>query len=269
MSQDYTDIKDHVSYDTIDHVTAISDPGERNRDKHLWGDRLMINLGNVAAWLFPVLMIAIVTQVFMRKAGHNMAWLDDAQWWLYGSALLTGFGYAITTDSHVRVDILHDHYSLEKKARIELFALGWCLLPFLIMMTDILIHYAYASWLAGEGSDSPNGLHGLYMLKILLPALFMAAIIATLAALHRNLATLKNPTLWSILLAAFPAFWFAAERGAYYLLWWVTRFSNPDLNTRRIGKEPLLQNTVWHGLALVLVLITVSFVLSRRNSSKA
>ncbi|MBV1863515.1 MAG: TRAP transporter small permease subunit [Rhodobacteraceae bacterium] len=269
MTQDYTDVKDHVSYDTIDHVTAISDPGERDRDLHLWGDRLMINLGNVAAWLFPILMVAIVTQVFMRKAGHNMAWLDDAQWWLYGSALLTGFGYAITTNSHVRVDILHSHYSDKKKARIELFALGWCLIPFLIMMTDILIHYAYASWVAGEGSDSPNGLHGLYMLKMLLPALFMAAIIASSTVLHRNLAVLGKPALWSLFLAAFPAVWFAAERGAYYLLWWITHLSNPELKIRRVSKEPLLQGTVWYGLAIVLVLIVASFLLSRRNSSKA
>lgn len=269
MSKNTADVTEHVSYDTIDHVTEISDPGERNRDTHLWGDRLMVGLGNFAAWLFPILMIAIVAQVFMRKAGHNLAWLDDAQWWMYGSALLTGFGYAITTDSHVRVDIFHAHYSRNKKARIELFGLGWCLLPFLAMMTDILIHYAYASWLATEGSDSPNGLHGLYMLKMLLPVLFVAAIIASFAALYRNLLILKQPTLWGALIAAFPTVWFAAERGIYYALWWFTRLSNPDVNPRRINKEPLLDGTVWYGLIFVLILAAVSFWLTRRNTSKA
>ena len=255
--------------DTIDHVTDIADPGERDRGSHLWGDRFMINLGNIAAWLFPILMIAIVAQVFLRKCGHNQAWLDDAQWWIYGSALLTGFGYAITTDSHVRVDILHAHYSKKKKARIELFALGWCLLPFLIMMTDILIHYAYASWTAKEGSDSPNGLHGLYMLKMLLPVLFGAAIVASFAAVNRNLSKVTKPALWSILLAAFPAVWFMAERCVYYMLWWVTRLSNPELNPRRISKEPLLESTTWYGLGIVILLGAVSFWLTRRTSTKA
>lgn len=269
MTPDYSDTIHHVSADTIDHVAPISDPGERGRETHLWGDRLMVGIANTAAWLFPILMIAIVAQVFLRKGGHNQAWLDDAQWWLYGTALLVGFGYAITTDSHVRVDIFHANFPARKKARIELFALGWCLLPFLAMMTDFMIHYAAASWRSGEGSDSPNGLHGLYFLKMLLPVLFAATIIASFAVLYRNLAVLRKPALWGIILAAFPTLWFAAERAVYYALWWVTRLSNPDLNPRRISKEPLLEPTIWYGLAIVLILAGVSFVLNRRTSSKA
>jgi len=255
---------------TLDQVTAISDPGERNRDQHLWGDRLMIHVGNVAAWLFPILMVAIVAQVFLRKAGQNQAWLDDAQWWIYGSALLTGFGYAITTDSHVRVDILHEHYSVKKKAKIEIFGLGWLLLPFLIMMTDFLIHYSYASFVAREGSDSANGLHRLYLLKLLLPVLFGVAILAAVTAMKRNvMALVTGPKIWHLVLAAFPSAWFAAERAVYYVLWWYVRFTDPEIVPRRIGREPLLDNTMWYGLALIILIIAISFVMARRNSAKA
>lgn len=266
MSDDYSETLHHVASDTIDHVAEISDPGERDRASHLWGDRVIINFGNVMAWLFPVLMVAIVAQVFMRKAGFNQAWLDDAQWWMYGAALTTGFGYAITTESHVRVDIFHANFGPRKKARIELFALGWCLLPFLILMGDNLIHYSFASFVAREGSDSPNGLHGLFLLKMLLPLLFAMAMIAASATLLRHLATLTTPKLWSVTIAAFPAMWFAAERIVFYCLWWVVRLSNPDLNPRRISKEPLLEPTIWYGLAIVLTLAIVSLVLSRRTS---
>ncbi len=273
MPDEYSETLHHVASDTIDHVAAITDPGERDRASHLWGDRLMINFGNFMAWLFPILMLAIVAQVLMRKAGFNQAWLDDAQWWIYGAALTTGFGYAITTESHVRVDIFHANFSPRKKARIELYALGWCLLPFLILMVDNLIHYSYSSFVAREGSDSPNGLHGLFLLKMLLPLLFVMAIIATLATLQRHLATLINsaskPALWTVILAAFPAMWFAAERVIYYVLWWVVRLSSPDIVPRRIGKEPLLEPTMWYGLALVLALAAVSFALTRRTASKA
>lgn len=88
---------------------ATSDPGDKYRKSKLFGDRLMIRIGDASAWIFIVLLVAIVTQVFIRKAGYNQAWLDDAQWWMYGFAMLVGFGYAITTDSHVRVDILHQN----------------------------------------------------------------------------------------------------------------------------------------------------------------
>jgi len=174
------------------------------RESHLWADRLSINIGNLVAWLFPILMIAIVSQVIMRKAGNNQAWLDDAQWWIYGFAMLAAFAYAITTESHVRVDILHQGFSLKKKARIEVFALGWLLLPFIAIMTDIMIQYAYASFLAKEGSDSPNGLHRLYLLKMSLPVLFALAALAAWSAMKRNFTKLGLPKLWKLMLAALP-----------------------------------------------------------------
>lgn len=251
--------KSELNTDTIDHVIAISDPG----------DRMMINIGNIAAWLFPILMIAIVSQVFLRKAGMNQAWLDDAQWWLYGFAMITGFGYAITTDSHVRVDIFHENFPEAKKARIEVFALGWLLLPFLAMMSDILMHYAYASWQVKEGSDSPNGLHGLFMLKMSMPVLLWAAIIAAFAVLHRNLAKITKPVLWKTMIATFPTLWFTADRGVHYIFWWFTRFTNPELNPRRISKEPIMDNVLWYGLALLLIIAAASYAQSRRSSSKA
>ncbi len=246
---------------------ATSDPGDKYRNSKLFGDRLMIRIGDAAAWIFIILLVAIVTQVFIRKAGYNQAWLDDMQWWMYGFAMLVGFGYAITTDSHVRVDILHQNYSTEKKARIEVFALGWLLLPFLVMMTDILTHYAYSSWRTGEGSDSPNGLHMLYLLKISLPILFVAATFAAWAVLKRNLEKLTTPYYWKMLLAALPAAWFVVERAVYYSLWWFIRLTQPDLNPRRISKEVLVEHTFWMGLALLLIITGIAFARAR-NASK-
>jgi len=231
--------------ETAEQSIAITDPSEKNREKHLWGDRLMIRVGNVVAWIFPLLMVAIVIQVVIRKFGFNQAWLDDAQWWLYGIAMLTGFGYAITTESHVRVDILHQYFPTQKKSKIEIFGLGWLLVPFLLIMCDIMIHYAYSSWLAGEGSDSPNGLHKLYLLKMALPLLFALAIVAAIAVLQRHLQVVTTPRLWKFIIAAFPAVWFFGERVCVYVFHWYVRLSNPDLNPRRISREPIMDYAPW------------------------
>jgi len=252
---------------TLEQSLAISDPGERDRDQQTWADRVVIHFGNLTAWLFPLLMVAICTQVVIRKMGMNQAWLDDAQWWIYGFAMTVGFAYAITTQSHVRVDILHQNFSAEKKARIEVFGLGWLLLPFLLIMVDILFHYGWASFLAREGSDSPNGLHGLYLLKLSLPLLFALASLATVSMLTRHLKTLTAPRLWTVLIGCFPAAWFAAERLCYYVLWWFVRLTNAEVETRRISREPLLEPTMWYGLAVVLIAMVVSFVLSRRTAN--
>ncbi len=253
---------------TLEQSMAISDPGEKDRALQSWGDRIVIHFGNVTAWLFPLLILAICTQVVIRKMGINQAWLDDAQWWMYGFAMTVGFAYAITTQSHVRVDILHQNFSAEKKARVEVFALGWLLLPFLLIMMDMLFHYGWTSLLAREGSDSPNGLHGLYLLKMSLPVLFGLAALASVSMLIRHLNTLTAPSLMVILIGCFPAAWFAAERLCFYLLWWIVRATNTEIQPRRISREPLLEPTMWYGLALVLTLMIASFALSRRTTSQ-
>jgi len=248
----------------LNQFISITEPGEKNQDNHLFGDRLMISVSNVVAWIFPLLIVAIVTQVIIRKAGFNQAWLDDAQWWMYGFAMLTGFGYAITTESHVRVDILHQNYSPKRKARIEVFAHGWLLLPFLALMTDILMHYAFASIKASEGSDSPNGLHMLYILKTSLPILFLLAIIASWTVLCRHLKILGKTFLYLKIIASLPFLWFVAERFVFYALWWFIRLSNPDLNHRNIARDPMVSHTVEMGLGLLIILFIVSYLRTQK-----
>lgn len=255
---------DHIEIPTAP-IAAVSDPGEKDRGEQTFIDRIVIHMSNATAWLFPVLMIAITSQVVLRKAGYNQAWLDDAQWWLYGFAMTVGFAYAITTQSHVRVDILHYHFSAAKKAKIEIFGLGWLLLPFLAIMTDILFHYGMTSFTAREGSSSPNGLHHLYVLKLSLPALFTLAMLATISMVTRHLKTFTSVQLWTFLIGIFPAAWFMAERLCFYGLWWFVRATNDEIVPRRIASEPLLEPAKWYGLALVLAAMIISFCLTRRT----
>ncbi len=244
---------------------AISDPGERRREEHYKIDRFVVGLANIVAWIFPLLMFAIVAQVVMRKMGHNQAWLDDGQWWLYGFAMITGFAYAITTDSHVRVDILHQHFSETKKARLEVFALGWLLLPFIAIMVDIMSHYAFASWTAKEGSDSPNGLHRLYILKITLPILLFIAAMAGWSMIKRNLSKFTTPTLSKCLIGAFPFAWFVLDRLIHYVFYWFIRFTNPDISPRKISKEPLMEHASLTALAILLALIVAAWLFGRKH----
>lgn len=253
----------------LDEVSiAINDPGEIDREHHGWPDRLMINVGNVVAWLFPLLMIGIVAQVILRQSGVNQAWLDDAQWWIYGFAMLTGFAYAITTQSHVRVDILHQNYSPAKRARIEVFAIGWLLLPFLVIMTDILLHYAWSSIVALEGSSSPNGLHHLYLLKSSLPVMFIIAMIAAWGVFKRNLQVFSVIKLHTVLLWMLPAALFFLTRAFHYVFYWFYALTS-DLAPRRITKEAVFSQVGLFAIALLALLIVISLVRSRNTSKEA
>ena len=219
-------------------IVAISDPGEVGRAEHNRGDRFVVHMSNLAAWLFPILMIAITAQVILRNSGMNQAWLDDLQWWLYGAAVLMGVGYAVTTDSHVRVDIFYDGFAPDKKTRINIFSIGWLFLPFIILAWDVTFDYAISSIRADEGSDSPNGLHNLWILKSFMNLAFIFIGVACWFAVKRNLSRLHPPRLWRMLWAMFPATFLAINLAIYYgLLIGATLMAPADTSSRDVRRS--------------------------------
>ncbi len=250
----------------VTEIISINDPGEIGREEHTWADRLIVVSSNFYAWIFPILMVAIVAQVFLRAAGHNQAWLDDLQWWLYGAAVLVAIAYAVTTDAHVRVDIFYANYSPERKARINCFSLVWCFLPFIILCWDVTVHYAIASVEAQEGSDSPNGLHNLWLLKVFMNLAFVFIGISIWAAYYRNLRKLTEPKLWKQLFWAFPSTMFLVNLAVFYALWWfyyLTTSGDEGFNFRRIVREPIFESTIPITFVLTLVLIGLAWLVGR------
>ena len=249
--------------ESVEDVIAISDPGDIGREEHTIVDRIVVNASNVVAWGLPLLMFVIVAQVLLRANGHNQAWMDDLQWWIYGFVLLTAFGYSIVTDSHVRVDVLHQHFKPEKKARIEAAALGWMLLPFIAMMVDIMSHYAFASIESGEGSDSPNGLHRLYLLKSTMPILFILAGMASWAALLRNIRRFGEDSWARRIIWAFPTLVFVLWRILHYIVYWFVYLTNSEINPRRISREPVFEYLLYISFAVILAWLVIALVKRR------
>ncbi|MDD9718150.1 TRAP transporter small permease subunit [Dinoroseobacter sp. PD6] len=248
----------------VEEIIKLSDPGEVGREEHNRGDRVIVQISNVMAWLFPILMVAIVAQVFLRGSGMNQAWLDDLQWWLYGSAVLVGIGYAVTNNAHVRVDILFDNFGPDKKHRIEIFGLVWLFLPFIILCWDVTLPYAIASVSANEGSDSPNGLHNLWILKVFMNVSFAFIGIAIWSAYVRFLNKMTEPVLWKQLLFAFPSTMFLINLVVYYSIWWALRLTTPaDVTNREIGRHPIfdeLQVGVEEIPYTIIITVIVTFI---------
>ena len=258
-------------------AAAISDPGEVGRAEHNRGDRLIIALSNIAAWLFPLLMIAICAQVVLRAMGHNQAWLDDAQWWMYGAAVLIGIAYAVTTNSHVRVDIFYDTFERAKRIRIDIFALVWLFLPFIILCWDVTLGYALSSIAANEGSDSPNGLHKLWILKSFMNLSFIVIAYAIWSAYLRLLNMLTRPALWKQLLFAFPATAYAANLAIYYAIYSVLFLTRAeDMTGRDVGRLPIfgeleigpheIRYTVLMGLIAAILLIAIARLFAQKGT---
>jgi len=261
---------------TSDQLIKLSDPGEVGKAEHNRGDRIVVWISNVFAWLFPALMVAICAQVVLRQAGMNQAWLDDFQWWLYSAAVLIGIGYAVTTNSHVRVDILFDNFAERKRNRIDVFALGWLFLPFILLCWDVTFHYAVASVVANEGSDSPNGLHNLWLLKVFMNVVFLFIAFAIVSAMHRFLSRLTEPTLFKMMIAALPGVAFAVNLILYYGIWWAIRLTSPaEVSNRDVGRSAIFDEfefgyydikwTVLATVVVTLLLLAIAWAMSRRR----
>ncbi len=276
MSQQHPEETEHVEGVGEKAIVAISDPGEVGRAEHNRGDRVIVQISNIFAWFFPVLMIAICAQVVLRGAGHNQAWLDDAQWWVYGSAVLVGIAYAVTTNSHVRVDIFYDGFAHRKKRHIDIFGLAWLFLPFIILCWDTTLSYAISSVIADEGSDSPNGLHNLWILKVFMNVSFLLIAAATWFAYTRYLAQITRPDWWKKLLFAFPAVAFVVNLAIYYMALGIVLLTTEAANAREasrhwffdefnIGPEEM-KYTVASALIVTVIIIAVAY--ARRDTSE-
>jgi len=157
-------------------------------------DKMVKGIGSVVMWANLLLVAAIVSQVLMRYLlNQNFPKLDEIQWHFYGIVTMIGISYALVTDSHVRVDVLHMQISRRAQRIIEVIGIFALLVPFIYLMIDQGWDYFYESWRVNERSDSPTGLAARWALKAVIPGSFVLLALSALARLvHDCHALLAN-----------------------------------------------------------------------------
>jgi tripartite ATP-independent transporter DctM subunit len=152
-------------------------------------------VGHVVMWANVLLMAAIFSQVALRYLlSQNYPKLDEIQWHFYGIVTMIGISYALITDSHVRVDVLHMQLSRRAQRIIEVFGILTLLTPFIYLMIDQGYDYFYESFRVNERSDSPTGLPARWAFKAVIPISFVLLALAALARLiHDGHALIYGP----------------------------------------------------------------------------
>jgi TRAP-type mannitol/chloroaromatic compound transport system permease small subunit len=176
-------------------------------------DRIIERLGAAVSWLWLALVVVIVTNVVQRYFfGTRIVDVDleEVAWHLYGVGFLIGLSYTLRSDHHVRVDILHEHFTLRTQAWIEWVGLI-ALAAFLIVVLRDLLPYAHTAYQAGrvpvpadagvweslrhwlmqgERAQSPSGLPARWLLKFVIPIAFGLLLVAGFARWLRCCALL-------------------------------------------------------------------------------
>lgn len=147
-------------------------------------DKSVKGIGHLVMWANIALITAIVAQVLFRYLlNQNFPKLDEIQWHFYGAVTMIGISYALVTDSHVRVDLLHMQLSRRSQRIVEIIGILTLLVPFIYLMVDQGYDYFYESYRVNERSDSPTGLPMRWAFKAIIPISFVLLGIAALARL--------------------------------------------------------------------------------------
>lgn len=156
-------------------------------------DKIVKLVGYTVMWVNLLLILAIVTQVLMRYAfSQNYPMLDEIQWHFYGMVTMVGLSFAMVTDSHVRVDLLHMQLSRRTQRIIEIIGILALVVPFIYLMLDQGYDYFYESLRVNERSSSPTGLPARWALKAVIPISFVLLGMAALARLIHDIHGLKE-----------------------------------------------------------------------------
>lgn len=151
-------------------------------------DHLILRIGRLAAWLNLLLVGVILLQVVLRYVFHNgQVVLEELMWHLYATAFMLGLSYALVTDQHVRVDLLHERLSQRARAWVEVAGILFLLLPFAWVVFDHSLTWLAASFHANESSENPTGLPYRWLIKSVLPLSFGLLLLAALSRLWRQL----------------------------------------------------------------------------------
>ena len=111
-------------------------------------------VGHVVMWANVLLITAIFSQVALRYLfSQNYPKLDEIQWHFYGLVTMIGISYALVTDSHVRVDVLHMQLSRRAQRIIEICGILTLLTPFIYLMVDQGYDYFYESIFDGQSDE--------------------------------------------------------------------------------------------------------------------
>ena len=150
-------------------------------------------IAETTAWLNVALIFIILTQVILRYGFNNgLPSLEELIWHFYAIAFMFGIAYAITTDSHIRVDIVHTYLSVKTQRIIEILGILLLLMPFTVIVLDHSLSWTMESYRVMESSSSPTGLPYRWIIKSVLPLALILMFIAALARLIEQLILLIN-----------------------------------------------------------------------------
>lgn len=155
-------------------------------------DRTSEAIGKSVMWLVLVAVLVSAINAILRKA-FNMssnAWLE-LQWYLFGAVFMLASAYTLKQNEHIRIDIFYGSRSRRTQHWIDLFGHVFFLLPFVTLMSFMLVPYAYKAYVVGEISTNAGGLI-IWPARALLAAGFILLVAQAISEIIKKIAVMRG-----------------------------------------------------------------------------
>ena len=172
----------------------------------LWLRDFVDLVGRWAAVLFlPVVLITvwdviarklIWIQVFMMDTfgpAFSSTVLQELEWHFHTALFALVFGYGITRNSHVRVDLLRARLGSKSQAWIEFLGTTIFAIPFTIVMIYFSYRFVLSSYISNEVSASLIGLTHRWIIKSVFGVGVVISFLAIIAVWLQTVVVLLAP----------------------------------------------------------------------------
>ena len=154
-------------------------------------DPWLKKIGSAISIIWVILMAIIVLNVLARYIfSEGRIEFEEIQWHLYSAGFMLAIAFCVITDSHIRVDVLHEKFKPETQVLIDLYGYLLFVLPFVVLILIYGVPFVLYSFETGEVSASPGGLPFRWIIKSMILIGFGLLGLATISRVSRLLAFL-------------------------------------------------------------------------------
>lgn len=116
-------------------------------------DKFSLYCGRAVCWLVVPIIVAMTTEIVLRKFGSPTLWAYDVSRMLYGALFMLGAGYALMRGVHIRADFIYRLWSVRAQGAVDLCLYLILYFPGMLLFFWTSTDYALDAWTSGERLD--------------------------------------------------------------------------------------------------------------------
>ena len=144
-----------------------------------------------------LVMLNVFVDVLLRYFFHTGSIASqEMEWHLFSVMFLFGISYALSDESHVRVDFIYDNLKPKSKAYINIFGTIFFLIPFALFIAYGSYEFVLDAYSFNEISEDPGGLTHRWIIKAMIPLSMIVLVISAIGYIQRNIKIIKDENVF-------------------------------------------------------------------------